>query len=172
MRIAVFIDAANMSYAQKPEHAGFSIDFDKFKTYLCQLDASSDCFSAIYYVGKKMPVRLKDQKFLEALRHMGYKIHNKPTRTYIDPDTGAESEKANLDIEIAVDMLMHMDKYDKAYLCSGDGDFTRVIQYLIDHGKTVVVVTTWSMLSDDLYDACSEFIDLKDIRQHIERVLE
>ncbi|MHC4478004.1 MAG: LabA-like NYN domain-containing protein [Planctomycetota bacterium] len=166
MKVGLFIDAANMFHAQKASHAGFHFDYRKLKDHLCR---DSECYRATYYVGEKVPPQAKDQRFLDALRHMGFKIHKKAMRKYIDQETGEETEKANLDIEIAVDMLVQMERYDKCFLCSGDGDFTRAVQFLLDRGKTVVVVATWNMLSSDLYDACSEFVELKDIREDIEK---
>ena len=166
MKVALFIDAANMFHAQKAKHAGFHFDYTKLKNYLLGDD---ERYMATYYVGERVPPQAKDQKFLYALRHHGFKIHKKALRSYLDQETGEEVEKANLDIEIAVDMLVQSEKYDKVYLCSGDGDFTRAVQFLIDRGKTVMVVSTWNMLNSDLYDASSGFIELKDIRKKIEK---
>ena len=166
MKVAFFIDAANMFHAQKPLHVGFHIDYQKLKDYLLGEDSF---YRATYYVGEKVPPEAKDQPFLDALRHLGFKIHKKSLRKYIDQETGEDIVKGNLDIEIAVDMLMQQEHYEKAFLLSGDGDFTRVVSFLIDRGKTVVVVSTWSMLNTDLYDASSEFIELKGLREHIER---
>lgn len=166
MKVAFFIDAANMFHAQKSEHAGFFFDYKKLRDYL---SAQDECQRATYYVGERVPPEAKDRRFLDWLRHEGFKIHRKTLRKYVDQETGEETEKANLDIEIAVDMLIQMDKYDKAFLCSGDGDFTRAVKFLMDRSKTVIVVSTWSMLSTDLYDACSQFVELRDIRKHIEK---
>ena len=166
MRVVFFIDAANMFHAQKGKHAGFRIDFAKLRNHLC---GSDELHRATYYVGERVPPEAKDRRFLDALRHQNFKIHGKNIRKYVDQETGEETEKANLDIEIAVDMLIQMERYDKAFLCSGDGDFTRAVQFLIDRGKTINVVSTWSMLNTELYDACSEFIELKEIKEQIEK---
>jgi len=166
MKVAFFIDAANMFHAQKPQHIGFHIDYQKLRDYLLRGDS---LYRATYYVGERVPPEAKDQRFLDALRHLGFKVHRKSLRKYVDQETGEEIEKGNLDIEIAVDMLMQQERYEKAFLLSGDGDFTRVVKFLIDRGKSVVVVSTWSMLNTDLYDASSEFIELKELREHIER---
>jgi len=37
--------------------------------------------------------------------------------------------KANLDIEIVVDMFNTVEQYDRVVLFSGDGDFERAIHY-------------------------------------------
>ena len=66
-------------------------------------------------------------------------------------------------------MLVQSDRHEKALLCNGDGDFTRAVQFLLDRGKTIVVVATWSMLKTDLYDASSDFIELKEIRKRSEK---
>jgi uncharacterized LabA/DUF88 family protein len=45
----------------------------------------------------------------------------KPIKTIYDSSTGKFIQKANLDIEIVLDMFNTIDNYDVAVLVSGDG---------------------------------------------------
>jgi hypothetical protein len=60
------------------------------------------------------------------------------------------SKKANLDVEIAVDMMALVDSYDTAVLVSGDGDLAYAVNSVSYRGVRVEVVSLRSMTSDSL----------------------
>jgi len=58
--------------------------------------------------------------------------------------------KCNFDVEMTMDILTKMPKYDTIMLFSGDSDFGGLLQYVKNKGKKVVVVCTRKRLSTEL----------------------
>lgn len=94
----------------------------------------------------------------------------KPVKTICDHISGETTQKANLDIEIVLDMFNMIDRYDMAILISGDGDFERALQQLKSRGKEVKVISTRGCVATELVHATGiNYIDLLAIRESIER---
>ncbi len=55
--------------------------------------------------------------------------------------------KCNFDIEIAMDMLQKVEKYDTIFFWSGDSDFDVVLRYLQSKKKKVVTICARDFLS-------------------------
>ncbi|MGC8714900.1 MAG: NYN domain-containing protein, partial [Leptodesmis sp.] len=77
------------------------------------------------------------------------------------------SKKANLDVEIAVDMLAMAGVYDTAVLVSGDGDLAYAANAVAYKGVQVEVVSLQSMTSDCLLQVADRYTDLASIQQAI-----
>ncbi len=62
------------------------------------------------------------------------------------------ARQKGVDIQLAVDMLSHAyeDKFDIAFLCSGDGDFVPLIDRVHDLGKEVHLAAFVDSLSGEL----------------------
>ena len=109
-RVAIFIDGSNLFYAAL--QLGIEIDYTKL---LCRLTAGSRLFRAFFYTGVDR-TNEKQQGFLLWMRRNGYRVIAKDLVQLPDG-----SKKANLDVEIAVDMMALVGFYDTAILVSGDG---------------------------------------------------
>lgn len=84
--------------------------------------------------------------------------------------TGTTKKKANLDIEIVLDMFNTIDSYDIAVLVSGDGDFDRALQLLKARGKRSIVISTTGFIAGELRaTAGRHYIDLKDLEADIKK---
>lgn len=164
-RAAIFIDGANMFYAQRKLNWHF--EYRKILEYFAK---EYEIYNAFYYTGVKAPPESKDRAFLNALTAIGYTVRTKTIKTMVDQETGEETQKANLDIEIAIDMFNTVDKYDVAILLSGDGDFERAVELLRSRGKEIIAVATKGMIAHELRNAVDKFIDLADLRPYIEKV--
>ncbi|MEL6854477.1 MAG: NYN domain-containing protein, partial [Cyanobacteria bacterium J06607_13] len=77
------------------------------------------------------------------------------------------SKKANLDVEIAVDMMALVDCYDTAVLVSGDGDLAYAVDAASYKGVRVEVVSLRAMTSDSLINVSDRYIDLDGIKDDI-----
>ncbi len=77
--------------------------------------------------------------------------------------------KANLDVEIAVDMLSLAGRYDTAVLVSGDEDFVYAINAVAYKGCRVEVAGFRSNTAPRLIDVADFFIDLGDIAELIRK---
>ena len=100
---------------------------------------------------------------------MGYTVRTKILKEYYDDVSGRYSQKANLDIEIVVDMFNTVDQYDEVVLFSGDGDFERAIELLRSKNTHITVVSTEGMIARELRNATDQYVDLNDIRDQIEK---
>lgn len=165
MRIAVFVDGANYFYMQKK--LGWSIDAKKLLDFCRNLGELEDAY---YYIGTDAPPEAQQQAYLTALTCIGYSLVTKPIKTIYDPESGESKQKANLDIEIVLDLFNTIDNYDMAVLVSGDGDFERALQLLKARGKKFKVIATAGMVAKEIRTICGmHYIDLTDIRDKVER---
>ncbi len=153
-RISIFVDGANIFYAQK--NTKFVIDWKKVLNHWAKIGSINDAF---YYIGKHMPPVARTEKYIKLLRSMQFIIREKQIKTIID-DKGNKKQKANLDIEIVIDMFNTMENYDIAVLFSGDGDFERAHELLRSRGKCVYIVSTRTSVARELLNcAGNKYID-------------
>ena len=164
MRVALFVDGANYSFMQKA--LGWQIDAEKLLDYCRQFGELVDAF---YYTGD--PATEQQQGFLTALTYMGYSLVTKPVKIIRDDNSDQVITKANLDIEIALDMVGLIDNYDMAVLVSGDGDFKRVLELLRIRGKRFHVMATQGMAAREIRTVCGmHYTDFADVRSQLERL--
>jgi uncharacterized LabA/DUF88 family protein len=164
-RLSIFVDGNNMFYAQQKN--GWFFDPKRVLEYFTN-DPTTQLVNAFWYTGLKDP---QDQRgFRDALISLGYTVRTKILKEYYDETSGRYSQKANLDIEIVVDMFNTVDLYDRVILFSGDGDFDRAIELLRSKSTHITVVSTEGMIARELRNATDRYIDLNDIRKQIEKV--
>jgi len=165
-RVSIFVDGANMFYTQKK---GLGWFFDPAKL-LRVLKADDDLTDAYWFMGMKQPPDPRDENFVRFLAYAGYVVRTKGLKTIYDSETGETTQKANLDVEIVMDMFNTVDNFDKVILLSGDGDFERALELLRSRGKEICVVSTQNWIAAELRMAVgSHFLDLQDLRDKIER---
>ena len=103
--------------------------------------------------------------FLLWMRRHGYRVITKDVVQLPDG-----SKKANLDVEIAVDMLALVNYYDTAVLVSGDGDLAYAVNAVSYRGARTEVVSFKSVTSDSLIDVADHYTDLEQILTDIEKI--
>ena len=128
--VAVFVDVANIFYAAKA--AGVDIDY---VTLLKSASAGRDLVRAYAYTGLD-PDNENQRNFHDFLRRSSYKVVSKDIRKY-----GDGKVKANLDIELVVDMMKTARNLDIAIVVSGDGDFAPAIRAVQEMGVRVEVIS-------------------------------
>jgi len=153
--VAVFVDVANIFYAAKA--AGVDIDY---VTLLKSATAGRDLVRAYAYTGLD-PDNENQRNFHEFLRRHGYKVVSKDIRKY-----GDGKVKANLDIELVVDMMKTARNLDIAIVVSGDGDFAPAIRAVQEMGVRCEVISFRGNTSSDLMDVADQFTDIT----HLARV--
>jgi hypothetical protein len=94
----------------------------------------------------------------------GFRVVQKELKTFYDG-----TRKANLDVEIAVDMLSLAGRYDTAVLVSGDEDFVYAINAVAYKGCRVEVAGFRSNTAPRLIDVADFFIDLGDIAELVRK---
>ncbi len=150
--VAVFVDVANIFYAAKA--AGVDIDY---VTLLKASSAGRDLVRAYAYTGLD-PENENQRNFHDFLRRHGYRVVSKDIRKY-----GDGKVKANLDIELVIDMMKTARNLDVAIVVSGDGDFAPAIRAVQEMGVRVEVVSFRGNTSSDLMDVADQFTDITQI---------
>ena len=150
--VAVFVDVANIFYAAKA--AGIDIDY---VTLLKSATAGRDFVRAYAYTGLD-PENENQRQFHSFLARNGYKVISKDIRKY-----GDGRIKANLDIELVVDMMKTARNLDIAVVVSGDGDFAPAIRAVQEQGVRVEVISFRGNTSSDLIDVADQFTDIAQI---------
>ena len=164
-RLYIFVDGNNMFYAQQKN--GWFFDPRRVLDYF-KSEPNITLVNAFWYTGLKDP---NDQRgFRDALISLGYTVRTKILKEYYDDSSGRYSQKANLDIEIVVDMFNTVEQYDRVILFSGDGDFERAIELLRSKNTHITVVSTEGMIARELRNATDRYIDLNDVRDQIEKI--
>ena len=150
--VAVFVDVANIFYAAKA--AGTDIDY---VTLLKSATAGRDFVRAYAYTGLD-PENENQRQFHAFLARSGYKVVSKDIRKY-----GDGRIKANLDIELVVDLMRMGSHLDIAVVVSGDGDFAPAIRAVQQMGVRVEVISFRGNTSSDLIEVADVFTDITQI---------
>ena len=147
--VAVFVDVANIFYAAKS--AGVDIDY---VTLLKSATAGRDFVRAYAYTGLD-PDNENQRNFHQFLARHQYKVVSKDIRKY-----GDGKVKANLDIELVVDMMKTARNLDIAIVVSGDGDFAPAIRAVQEMGVRCEVISFRGNTSSDLIEVADLFTDI------------
>jgi len=192
-RLAVFVDGWNFKYATY-DSFGIHVDFVRLLEILAK---DSILIRAYYYTGEWTtdsidqyvrlsnspdPVALRDeldggrrrsQSFHRFLNRNGYMVVRKPLKVF-----AGGTIKADLDLELAIDMLSLVDRCDKYVLCSGDGDFVPLVRAVAQRGVRIQVLSTQHpdayqrcnfKAADELVDAADEFVEISELLPQIAR---
>lgn len=166
-RVSIFVDGANMYYAQKK--LGWYIDFRKVLQFFGR-DAGNVVSEAYYYTGADSQSKNRDVAFHEYLMYSGYTVRTKAIKQMVDDTTGEIVEKANLDIELVIDMFNTVTLYETCILMSGDGDFERALELVRSKGKRIAVVAHPEMTARELRNVAGRnYFDLRDLDRAIAR---
>jgi uncharacterized LabA/DUF88 family protein len=179
-RALILIDGSNLKYFCY--EAGWWISWTKLQAYFQNL---YDVVKIIYYEGFRSKAVFFDfnpnatlQDFIEAKRKkhlfftdlqlLGYKVVTKPVSRVFDVTEGDYKHKCNFDVEMTVDAIDRLDTYDECILCSGDGDFIKLLRYLKGHKKKTVILAPKKRINWGLAKVANKVIFLERIRSIVE----
>ena len=157
-RITVFIDGSNLFYAAF--QLGIEVDYAKL---LKQLVGDRSLLRAYFYTGVD-PNNDKQKGFLMWMRHNGYRVVAKDLVQLPDG-----TKKANLDVEIAIDMITMAEHCQTIILLSGEGNLSYALDSISYQGVQVEVVSLRSMTSDQLINMADRYTDLYSIQGNISK---
>ena len=166
-RTSLFIDGPNLFAATRGLE--MEIDYRKLLDYFrerCRL-IRAHYYTTIYPDQEASPLR----SLISWLDYNGYHVVMRRPKEYFNE--GKRKVKNDMEIELIIDALEASSHLDHIILFSGNGDLTRLTTSLQSKGKTVSIVSTLQteppMVSDELRRHVDNFIDLDDLRQHIQR---
>lgn len=152
LKAGIYVDAANLYRKDGP-----SINYRVLKATASEGKSLLRC-NAYVTVDPENPKPVKG--FISALRDIGYKVIEREWSRSADGRV-----KANMDMEIAVDMLTQAENLDVIVLASGDSDFVRLVRAVQNLGKRVEVVAFQDRIGFDLIKEADSFTALESIRE-------
>ncbi len=153
-RVEVLIDVQNLYYsARNLYHAKVN-----FQEVLKQAVDGRKFIRAFGYVVR---TKTREEKpFFEALTKLGIETRVRDLQEFY-----GGAKKADWDVGIVIDAIRTAQTLDVIVLCSGDGDFIPLVEYLKNQGKRVEVAAFGKTTSLKLKEVADEFIDLdKDVK--------
>lgn len=168
--IYVFVDASNLWQAQKAKGRLLNwqntLDFIKenFKTSKIKVFY----FTAFPAEGTRNYSLDGKHKFLTYLKKgLGFEIRKKELkRISIVTDQGESiKEKGDMDVEITIDAMHHIKKYNSAIFFTGDSDFLALISYLKNRNKKIFIFSSQNNISEELRTSGDGYKDILKIKE-------
>ena len=160
-RVAIFIDGSNLLSAIT--HLNIRIDYTKLLHYLAK---KRKLLRAYFYTSVDSTNR-KQQHFLLRMRHSGYHV---VAKELIQRSDG--SRKANLEVEIAIDMLTLAKDCDTFVLLSEEEELTYAVNAVSYQGVRVELVSLGLTSSDSLLNVADCYNNLEEVKQNIQLAID
>lgn len=165
-RVSVYIDGANFYYGLKTINERYSDIFFDFENFVKEV-IENDELITIYYYNAPLKENLNKWVYwnqmklfarLEKIPRCKVVLCKRQKR--VDRDEQEYYVIKGDDIHLSLDMLRDAckDKYDKAILISGDGDFTPLVNYVIKEKKEVEVYAFKELTSVSLINAANRHV--------------
>lgn len=163
-KTGVFIDVQNVQ--ETFERQGKEVRYDAIIRHI--ITTSNRERESCKFVAF-VPFRRDDerrQRLIDALSFQGYRVVAKPVRERPDGTI-----KANMDIEITLEILSMSEFLDEIVLVTGDGDFVALVDWLSKRGKRVISIGLGrGSTSVELIRACDEYINLDEIEGAVKEI--
>lgn len=170
--VYVFIDASNIWEAQKTKAKVF--DYVKLKEYLKNKFLAGDIEFFYYtaYPGKgtrDYDLKSKHDFYTYLKKGLGFHVVKKELKRILVHEEGKDmyKEKGNMDVEITIDVIDNVRKYDVAILFTGDSDFLPLITYIKNMAKDVYVYSSENNISQELRTGSDGYYDVLKIEEDI-----
>ena len=148
-RVGVFVDVQNLYYSARNIYQSRV----KFNEVLDAAVAGRKLIRAVAYVVEaNMP---EEHTFFEALEKAGFEVKRKELQTF-----AGGHQKGDWDVGIAMDIVKLMNKLDVVVLCSGDGDYVPLLEYMQMSGQFTETLAFGKSCSGKIKELTDYFIDL------------
>jgi len=157
-----FIDSQNLNLGVI--RAGWKMDWKKFRAHLKDKYNVEQAYMFIGYVPD-------NESLYQQMHEAGYLVVLKPTVDMLMTEEELADEKhvtkGNADAELVLYAMKEYNKYDKAVIVSGDGDFYCIVEYLEKQGKLLNLLAPNDHYSS-LYKPYEKFVlVLNDYRKEL-----
>jgi uncharacterized LabA/DUF88 family protein len=164
MQLALAVDGHSMFYVQ--QKLGWFFDPRRLLEYATS-QSGVELGSAFWYTGLKDAT---DQRpFRDALTSLGFTVRTKPLREVGHDSDQRQFARANLDVEIAIDLMAVAHRIDEVWVMSGSRDLERLLEVLRIRGLKVVLMSTEGMVPRELRNAADRFVDLSSLKPQLEK---
>lgn len=171
--VYVFIDASNLWEAQKAK--GQMFEYEKLLKYL-KTEFRASVIKIFYYTAypaegtRNYSLDAKHKFFTYLEKGLGFIVRKKELKRIIshnDKIGDIIEEKGNMDVEITIDVMHHLEKYDIAVFFSGDSDFLALVSYIRRNNKKVYIFSSKNNISQELRTGGDGYCDVLSIRDDI-----
>tara|TARA_B100000745_G_C20127337_1_gene386174 strand:- start:791 stop:1366 length:576 start_codon:yes stop_codon:yes gene_type:complete len=170
--VYVFIDASNLWEAQKAK--GKFFDYEKLTTFLKEKHCAHT-IQVFYYTAypadgtRSYSLDGKHRFFTYLKKGLGFVVRKKELKRITTRTEAGDSieEKGNMDVELVIDALHHITKYDTALFFSGDSDFLALVTYLMCGGKEVIVYSSRNNVSEEMRTGSNGYTDVLKIEDDV-----
>lgn len=148
-----FVDGQNLHLGTKS--SGWTVDHAKLRIYLSEKYQVSEAY---YFLGF---ISQDEQDLYERLQKAGFILS---FREHSPALKGNKKGNVDCDIVFAImKKLVDNEPFDKAFIVSGDGDYKRVVDFLVKKNRFAKMLFPNEAFSSSLYDSLgSEFFDYLD----------
>lgn len=161
----IFIDASNLWQAQKAK--GKFLDYGKAIKFIKETFKALS-IKVFYYTAypadgtRNYSLNGRHKFFTFLKKGLGFEVRKKELKriSVISEDGESIEEKGNMDVEITIDALHHLNKYHTAILFSGDSDFLALVVYLKKNGKEVFIFSSQNNISEELRTGGDGYFDI------------
>ena len=157
-----FIDGQNLYLGTKQD--GWSIDLSKLKIYLQDKYNTKEAY---YFIGY---LQEENNELYKEIQKAGFIIIFKEHNEY-----AITKKKGNVDTDIVFEIMKNLVEntdFNKIILVSGDGDYKKVVDYLISKERFKKILFPNRKFASSLYKKITikyyDYLDNKDIKRKIE----
>jgi len=170
--VYVFIDSSNLWAAQKVK--GKMFDFEKLKNFIKDKH-NANAIQIFYYTAypadgtRDYSLDSRHKFFTYLKKALGFVVRKKELKriTVHTEDGDVIEEKGNMDVEMTIDSIHSINKYDIAILFSGDSDFLALVNYLKRAQKKVYIYSSQNNISEELRTGGDGYTDVLKIQEDI-----
>ena len=161
-----YIDGQNLHIGTTSAESAWTVDLKRFRIYLAK---KYDISKAYYYIGFTND---QNRSLYRYIQESGFVLVFKPHH-----ETLASTKKGNVDADIIFDVMEMMYRsrtsFERVILVSGDGDYKKLVDFLIKEGAFEKVLFPELKRASSLYRQITRkyFDDLSkpEIRQKIQK---
>lgn len=155
-KVYAFIDSQNLNLGVRSQ--GWRLDFGKFRQYLITKYHVSKTYLFIGYVEG-------NQALYTYLQSVGYICIFKPTLEL--SNNKKVKIKGNVDAELVLHAMIEWQRYDKAIIVSGDGDFYCLVEYLKKKVKLLKIMVPNKRYSSLLRGFAQDIVVLSVLKEKL-----
>lgn len=172
--VCVFIDASNLWATQKAK--GKLLDLFKLKSYLKTRHNASTIL--VYYydaypkqITREYSIEGKFRFYVYLEKALKFVVRKKPLKQIkVTTEDGITfQEKGNMDVEMTIDVVNQISRYDEAVFFSGDSDFLALVRFVRNKGKRVFIYSSRNNVSTELRTGADGYTDILEITEDIWR---
>ncbi|MEK7452057.1 MAG: NYN domain-containing protein [Patescibacteria group bacterium] len=170
--VYVFIDASNLMQAQKAKRR--FLNYEKTLKHL-KKEFDSNEIKVFYYTAypaegtRDYDLDGKHKFFTYLKKGLKFEVRKKPLKRIVTNDEHRQSvmEKGNMDVEMTIDVVHHMNKFDVAIFFTGDSDFMALVTHLRTNDKKVYIYSSRHNVAQELRTGADGYTDILDIEDDI-----